>query len=112
MLLFESKQRALLWFPDLGPSDDFFAEPQLFLEAFDAEKPFDSHFECSVYCDEKQTRLLFRNPEVAVREVDLVWLKSVHQTRTMSCNDLISYCTSTKIAKGGYYEVGTPKLNR
>jgi hypothetical protein len=109
MLIFQNDGHFILWFPDLGPSDDFLGEFSMFKNLFDVVPPFDRKFLLTLTVGDKSVALFSSTPAPPNDIPNLALLTKMNGLHKISSNDLISMCTSTKIAKGGYYEIGSSK---
>lgn len=106
MLIFHEGSHFILWFPDLGPSDDFLHEFSLFKQSYAVVPPFTRKLELTLTVAGGKSVVLFSStPKTPQNTPSLALLTKMNRLHKISSNDLISMCTSTKIAKGGYYEI-------
>jgi len=106
MLVFRDGTNSILWFPDLGSGEDYIQDFQLFKQVFKADYPFNQRCELTVVNNRgEKTTLYSRDPNAAFASFDFKTIEIMNQSHKFSANDLVSICTSTKIAKGGYYGI-------
>jgi hypothetical protein len=104
MLIFKKEDQLILWFPELGPADDFVENLSDLRKAYEVLFPEPAEYECSLNSGVRTEKLFFWNPNAKIPATpDAALLKRIHQVHKISCNDLVSLCTNMKIAKGGCY---------
>jgi hypothetical protein len=94
----------ILWFPDLGPATDYLEQFSVFKQSYDTSFSTDK-LECTLGTGSKSIKLLSRFSGNVPPISDVVRLNKLNKKHGISCNDLMSMCTSTKIAKAGYYNI-------
>jgi len=105
MLVYKVDNIYFLWFPDLGPADGYLEQFDFFKESYNTIFS-KNEFDCNLGLGNSALKLLSRRSSPEPQIDDAAELNKLSKMHTLSCNDLISMCTTTKIAKGGYYTIG------
>jgi hypothetical protein len=109
MLIFENNQHPTLWFPELGSAQVSLTGLDSLVQLIEwigglSDEPFE--YICDLKIGARSERLLHwhptRTPSIHSETVSVV---RMNKMKRMLLNDIVTLCTSLKVAKSGYYAI-------